>query len=196
MAVFADRQLLHTAQLPIGGFHVTKDLAAGLSTSLNHAERLKTVFGNVQSSPDDDREMVPVHLVGEEEHQIAKVPRSMVVNIIRPRIEETFECVKERLDSCGLTRAAGNHVVLTGGACQLAGVPELAARMLSRHVRVARPQNMRGLPDSASGPAFATAAGLLHWAAGEGRTLHGVDLEVAKPTGLFGRIVNFLRERV
>ena len=196
MAVFADGQVLHTAQLPIGGFHVTKDLAAGLSTSLSHAERLKTVYGNVQASPDDDRELVPVHLVGEEEHQIAKVPRSMVVNIIRPRLEETFEYVKERLDSCGLTRAAGNRVVLTGGACQLAGVREMAARMLSRHVRLGRPHAMRGLPDSASGPAFATAAGLLHWAAGEGRTLHDVDLESAQPAGLFRRIVNFLRERV
>ena len=197
MAVFADRQLLHTAQLPIGGFHVTKDLAAGLSTSLNHAERLKTVFGNVQSSPDDERELVPVHLVGEEEHQIAKVPRSMVVNIIRPRLEETFEYVKERLDSSGLTRAAGNRVVLTGGACQLAGVREMAARML--------------IAPCAAGPAAYACAGCpirrpvrhsqpppacLHWAAGEGRTLHDVDLEVAQPTGLFRRIVNFLRERV
>ena len=52
---------------------------------------MKTLFGNVQSSPDDERELLPVPLVGEEEHQIAKVPRSMVVNIIRPRLEETFE---------------------------------------------------------------------------------------------------------
>ena len=196
MAVFADRQLLHTAQLPIGGFHVTKDLATGLSTSLNHAERLKTVFGNVHASPDDDRELVPVHLVGEEEHQIAKVPRSMVVNNIRPRLEETFEYVKDRLESSGLTRAAGNRVVLTGGACQLAGVREMAARMLGRQVRLGRPHTVRGLPDSASGPAFATAAGLLHWASGEGRTLHDIDFEFAQPTGWFRRIVNFLRERV
>jgi len=196
MAVFGDGQLLHTAQLPIGGFHVTKDLATGLSTSLTHAERLKSLYGNVQSSPDDEREMVPVHLVGEEEHQIAKVPRSMVVNIIRPRIEETFEYVKDRLDSSGLTRAAGNRVVLTGGACQLGGVRELAARMLNRQVRLGRPHAVRGLPDAASGPAFATTAGLLHWAAGEGRTLHDVDLEVAQPAGLFRRLVNFLKERV
>jgi cell division protein FtsA len=72
----------------------------------------------------------------------------------------------------------------------------MAARMLSRHVRLARPHNMRGLPDSASGPAFATAAGLLHWAAGEGRTLHDVDLEVPQPSGILRRIVNFLRDRV
>ena len=100
MAVFAEGQLLHTAQLPIGGVHVTKDLAAGLSTSLAHAERLKTLYGNVQSSPDDEREMLPVPLVGEEEHQIAKVPRSMVVNIIRPRLEETFEWVQGAAGSC------------------------------------------------------------------------------------------------
>ena len=59
-------------------------------------------------------------------------------------------------------------------------------------MRLARPPALRGLPESASGPAFATAAGLLHWAAGEGRTLHDIDLEVAQPSGLFRRIVNFL----
>jgi cell division protein FtsA len=197
MAVFAEGQLMHTAQLPIGGLHVTKDLAAGLSTTLAHAERLKTLFGNVESSPDDERELLPVPLVGEEaEHQLAKVPRRMVVNIIRPRIEETFEYVKERLDSSGLTRAAGNRVVLTGGACQLAGVRELAARMLGRQVRLGRPLTLRGLPELASGPAFATAAGLLSWAAGDGRPFHDVNLEPEQPAGLFRRLVNFLKERV
>jgi cell division protein FtsA len=196
MAVFAEGQLLHTAQLPIGGVHVTNDLARLLSTPVAHAERLKTLYGNVQNCPDDEREMLPVPLVGEEEHQIAKVPRSMVVNIIRPRIEETFELVKERLDSSGLTRAAGTRVVLTGGACQLAGVRETAGRILNKQVRLGRPIALRGLPDSASGPAFATAAGLLAWASGEGRTMQDVDLEVERPSGFIRRIVNFLKERV
>ncbi len=98
MAVFAEGQLLHTAQLPIGGAHVTNDIARILSTPVAHAERLKTLYGSAHGSPDDEREMLPVPMVGEEEHQIAKVPRSMVVNIIKPRLEETFEMVKERLD--------------------------------------------------------------------------------------------------
>jgi cell division protein FtsA len=196
MAVFGEGQLLHTAQLPVGGVHVTNDLARILSTPVAHAERLKTLYGNVQSSPDDERELLPVPLVGEEEHQIAKVPRSMVVNIIRPRIEETFELVKERLDSSGLARASGSRVVLTGGACQLAGLRETAGRILGRQVRLGRPHAVRGLPDSASGPAFATAAGLLHWAAGEGRVMHDVDLDPEQPAGLLRRIVNFLKERV
>jgi cell division protein FtsA len=196
MAVFAEGQLLHTAQLPIGGQHVTNDLARMLSTPVVHAERLKTLYGNAQPCKDDEREMLPVPLVGEEEHQIAKVPRSMVVNVIRPRLEETFELVKERLDSSGLTRAAGTRVVLTGGACQLAGARDLAGRILNKQVRLGRPSALRGLPDSATGPAFATAAGLLAWTAGEGRTMRDVDLEVDRPTGFIRRIVNFLRERV
>jgi cell division protein FtsA len=196
MAVFAEGQLLHTAQLSVGGQHVTNDLARMLSTPVAHAERLKTLYGNAQPCKDDEREMLPVPLVGEEEHQIAKIPRSMVVNVIRPRLEETFEMVKERLDNSGLTRAAGTRVVLTGGACQLAGARDLAGRILNKQVRLGRPSALRGLPDSATGPAFATAAGLLAWTAGEGRTMRDVDLEVDRPTGLIRRIVNFLRERV
>jgi len=198
MAVFAEGQLLHTAQLPMGGVHVTNDLARVLSTPVAHAERLKTLYGNVHSSPDDEREMLPVPLIGEEDHQLAKVPRSMVVNIIRPRLEETFELVRDRLEECGLVRAAGSRVVLTGGACQLAGVRELAAAILGKdkQVRLGRPLGLRGLPDSASGPAFATAAGLLAWTAGEGRVMHDIDFEAERPTGLLRRLAAFLKERL
>jgi cell division protein FtsA len=196
MAVFAEGQLLHTAQLPVGGMHVTNDIARVLSTPVAHAERLKTLFGSAHASPEDEREMLPVPLVGEEEHQIAKVPRSMVVNIIKPRLEETFEMVKERLEGSGLGRAAGARVVLTGGASQLSGARETAARILGRQVRQGRPAPARGLPDSASGPAFATAVGLLAWAGGNGRYLADIDIDADRPRGVFRRVVNFLRERV
>ena len=196
MAVFAENHLLHTEQLPLGGLHVTRDIASVLSTTVTAAERLKTLWGSALVSPDDEREMLPVPLVGEDEHQIVKVPRSMIVNIIRPRLEETFELVRQRLDASGLGRAAGHRVVLTGGASQLAGVREMAAEMLGRQVRLGRPATLRGLPDSAQGPAFATAVGLLAWSAGEGRRLPDLDLDIDQPRGLFRRLVEFLRDRV
>jgi cell division protein FtsA len=87
-------------------------------------------------------------------------------------------------------------VVLTGGACQLPGLREMAARILGRQVRLGRPVALRGLPELASGPAFATAAGLLSWAGGKGRTFQDVDLEDDQPTGLLRRLVNFLKDRV
>ena len=196
MAVFAGGHLQHTSQIPLGGVHVTNDIARVLSTPVAHAERLKTLYGSAQSSPDDEREMLPVPSVGEDEHQIAKVPRSMVVSIVKPRLEETFELARQRLDEEGLGRASGHRVVLTGGASQLSGVMDMAQRVLGRQVRMGRPAATRGLPDSAGGPAFATAVGLLGWSAGTGRSLHDIDLDVEQRTGLFRRIVNFLRDRV
>jgi cell division protein FtsA len=195
-AVFGEGQLLHTGQTLVGGIHVTNDIARLLSTPVAHAERLKTLYGSCQASPDDEREMLPVPLVGEEEHQIARVPRSMVVSIIRPRLEEIFEIVKDRLDSSGLSRMAGARVVLTGGACQLAGARELAAQILGKQVRLGRPVGLRGLPEAASGPAFATGAGLLAWAAGEGRSMQDIDLAMRRPSGPLKRFISFLKERI
>ena len=148
VASFFENQLIHTAQIRIGGVHVTSDLAKGLSTPLAHAERLKTLWGNVESSPDDERDMLPVPRVGEADHHLSKVPRSMVVNIIRPRIEETLETVRDKLAESGLSHATGNRIVLTGGACQLPGLQHLASRILGHDVRVGRPPCSAACPKS------------------------------------------------
>ena len=196
MAVFNEGQLLHTAYLPVGGLHVTNDIARILSAPVAQAERLKTLYGSAQASPDDDREMLTISLVGEEQHHFHKVSRAEVVKIIRPRLEETFELVRARLEAANLTREAGNRVVLTGGASQLSGAREMASRILDRQVRLGKPAHLRGLPEVASGPAFATAAGLLAWASGGGRRLSDIELTDDRPPTLLRRIVNFLRERV
>jgi len=196
LAVFAEGQLLHTAQVPIGGQHVTRDLATILSTPIDNAERVKTLYGNAHAVQEDEREILAVQLIGEEDHQFAKVPRSMVIGVIRPRLEETFEMIRDRLDGAGLGRAGAGRVVLTGGASQLVGVRDLAYRILDRPVRLGRPAALRGLAEAASGPAFATACGLLNWAAGEGRALQDIELEARPSGGMVRRIVDFLRERV
>jgi len=196
IAVFSEGQLLHTAQLPVGGSHVTNDVARLLSTPVAEAERLKTVYGNAEGSPDDEREILSASMVGEEDHDLQRLPRSRLVSIIKPRLEETFELVRDRLDSVGLVLEAGTRVVLTGGASQLVGAREMAGRILDRQVRLGRPSGMRGLPDRASGPAFATAAGLLTWATGAGRRLADMDLTDDRPASRLRRFVNFLRDRV
>ena len=209
LAVFAENQLLYTGQLPVGGLHVTKDIAGVLSTPLGSAERLKVMHGNTEITSEDEREMLQVQLIGEEEHRFARMSRAKVVAVIRPRLEETFELVRDRLESAGLgsvgvtpagSRAgdgrSGGRIVLTGGASQLDGVQRMAARVLNRQVRLGRPTGLRGLPADAAGPGFATASGLLAWAAGAGHTLHDLDLTEPRPAGLLRRMIHFLRERV
>ncbi len=196
IGVWSEGNLLHTAQLAVGGSHVTNDLARVLSTSVADAERLKTVYGNAEGSPDDEREILSVPLVGEEERHFSKIPRSQLVDVIRPRLEETFELVRERLDGAGMAREVGTRVVLTGGASQLAGAREMAGRVLDRQVRLGRPLPLRGLADDLSGPGFATAAGLLTWAGGIGRTLADIDTSDDQPAGWISRAVNFIRNRL
>ena len=193
LAVFCEGQLLHTAHLAMGGVRVTADLAHGLSTTLATAERLKTLYGNLDGSPDDDSDMLPVPLVGEEEHNYQRVPRSMLVGILRPRLEEIFELMRDRLDQAGLGQAAERRVVLTGGASLLIGVRELAAKILNRQVRLGRPLGIRGLPEAACGASFATAAGLLAYAAGDGRTIADFENDHNSSPGLLDRILGFLR---
>lgn len=197
LATFAEGVLIHTAQLPVGGLHVTKDIATVLSTPLASAERLKAIYGNVEPSADDEREMLQVEMIGDDEHQFVPVPRSQLVGVIRPRMEETFELVRDRLEAAGLGRAANGRVVLTGGASQLGGVRDLAATILGRPVRFGRPTgSLRGLPRDSNGPEYATLCGLLTWAAGGGRSLTDIDLSEPRPAGVLRRVVDFLKERV
>jgi cell division protein FtsA len=120
----------------------------------------------------------------------------MLISVIRPRLEEIFELIKDRLETAGLGRAGGTRVVLTGGASQLGGVRELAAHMLERNVRLGRPGGMIGLPDSASAPNFATLVGLLAFATGDGQNLSDIDFDQERGSGWLRGFVDFLKNRV
>jgi len=165
IAVFYNGEVVHTDSIPVGGQHVTSDIARGLSTPLAHAERMKTLYGSALPSPSDERELIDVPLIGEEPSNNANhVPRSLLNGIIRPRLEETFELVRSRLEMAGVDRIAGRRLVLTGGASQLQGARELATLVLEKQVRMGRPMRISGLAEATSGPAFSTSAGLLRYA--------------------------------
>jgi cell division protein FtsA len=192
IGVFFDGNLIFADSVPIGGCHVTSDIARGLSTPLAHAERMKTLYGSAMNSSLDERETVAVPQIGEEDEHITHVPRSLLVGVIAPRIEETFELVRDRLEASGFDKVAGRRVVLTGGACQLQGVKELAGLILDKQVRVGRPLRVDGLAEATGGPAFSTAAGLLHFALSERvDSPHSGRSEAA---GLLGRFGVWLRD--
>ena len=166
IAVFSEGGPVLVDSVGLGGQHVTNDIARGLGTSMQHAERLKTLYGSAVENPGDDRELIDVPLIGEAPRLGGNpVPRTELVRIVRPRIEELFEHVRERLSASGCDEVAGRRVVLTGGASQLDGVAEVAARILEKQIRPGRPLGVEGLAESTAGPAFATAAGMLLYAA-------------------------------
>jgi cell division protein FtsA len=193
IGVFVGGNLVFTDSVPVGGLHVTNDIARGLSTPLAHAERLKALFGSAIASTLDEREMIAVPQIGEEDDgHVNHVPKSLLVSIIAPRIEETFEMVRNRLEAGGSDKIAGRRVVLTGGACQLHGVRELAGLILDKQVRIGRPLRVKGLAEATHGPAFSTAAGLLHFAMSERAERPRPGRAAGR--GLFGQAVHWLRE--
>jgi cell division protein FtsA len=165
-AVFAGGSLRHIDSLAVGGSHVTQDIARGLSTSMAGAERIKTLHGSAIASANEDREMIEAPPRGDDPGAGPVIaPRSLLKGVIAPRVEETFELLRERLKASGAGIEPGASIVLTGGASQLAGVREVAVRVFDRPVRLGRPRRVPHLADAASGPAFCAAAGVLHRAA-------------------------------
>ena len=178
---------LHFGVLPVGGMNVTRDLARGLNISASMAERLKTLHGSALGSSKAFGDEIDLSTA---DHDGPVVPLRQLTEIIRPRLEETFEMVRDHIQKSGFDRYIGRRVVLTGGASQLNGAKELAAQILERDVRLATPMRLTGLPDMASGPAFAACAGLVAYS----RREHTDQLlSEAVGYGRVGRMMDWLK---
>ncbi len=160
VAVFHDRTLAFVDAVGVGGQNVTSDIATGVTSPWEAAERIKTLYGSALESPGDDQQMVPCPPMGAQD-ELHHEPLSLVTSIVRSRVEETFEILRDRLKAAGADGFAGRRIVLTGGAAELSGAPQLAEYIFKKRARIGRPHGLVGLPDHMSGPDYAVACGLI-----------------------------------
>jgi len=164
--VFFNGAVMHTAVLPIGGNHLTADVAAGLRTPLSDAERLKISHGVATNLVVGRDEKVQVPGVGGREPRV--IARKLLGEIIEPRMEEIFAMAQRELMRSGVVDSLASGVVLVGGTSLLEGTQELAERTFNLPVRRGLPINLKDMPEELMKPMYTTAAGLmLH--AGYGR---------------------------
>ncbi len=195
VAVFQNNALVYTDAIPIGGRHVTNDIAKGLTTTVADAERLKALYGSAMASNTDESELIDVPKMGEDERSAPNhIPRSLLIGIIQPRLEEIFELIRARLQDSGLGPVLGRRVVLTGGASQIPGMRELAGHVLDKQVRLGKPIRLSGLPDAVSGPAFATTAGLLTYVSERSDEMPADIMAQVEPGTLWERVKYWLKE--
>ena len=196
VSVFNGGQLVYADALAIGGHHLTLDIARHLSVSVADAERLKVMYGSVLPGQADERDLIPVVPVGQTPDEApGQIPRSHITRVLRPRIEEILTAVRDRMQAMGVMDLSGRRFVLTGGASELTGLPEVARRTLARNVRNGRPMGISGLPDMARSAAFATVAGMLIYPQVCGQE-YAEPRRVAKLTGTdgyFARIGSWLK---
>ena len=166
VSVFIKKHMIYADAVRLGGDHVTSDISKGLQVPLAQAERIKTFHGGVVATGMDDREMIDMEgETGDWERDRRRVSRSELIGIMRPRVEEILEEVRVRLDAAGFEHLPSRQIVLTGGGSQIPGLDGLATRILGQQVRLGRPLRVQGLPQAATGPAFASAVGLCLFAA-------------------------------
>ena len=161
IALFTEGSVVHTAVLPVGAMHVTNDIAIGLRTTLTEAEMLKVNYGHAIPACIPSEEMVELHQIGQDRVQV--VPRRHIAEIIAPRAHEILEMVRIEMRRGGHDGFLPGGVVVTGGGCRLLGFTEAAQEHLDLPVRIGTPHGALGMSDQVTGPAYATAIGLLRW---------------------------------
>ncbi|MBI2370342.1 MAG: cell division protein FtsA [Deltaproteobacteria bacterium] len=159
LAIFCEGSVRHTASLPLGGNHVTRDIAVGLRAPFGAAEEVKIKYGCALASMVDPEETVEVPSVGGRRPRM--LSRQVLCQIIEPRVEEIFTMVAREVGRTGAEEMLTAGAVLTGGSAMLEGMPELAEQILDMPVRVGTPIGVGGLSDVVRSPMYATGVGLV-----------------------------------
>lgn len=161
VAVYEEGELLHTAIIPVGAGHITNDIAIGLRTSIDTAERIKLEYGMARSTYVDKREEIDLSQIDSQEE--GTVSHYHVAEIIEARLEEIFELVQKELKLIGKAGLLPAGIVLSGGGAKMPHIVEMAKDILRLPTQIGFPQGFSGVLDRIDDPAFATAAGLVQW---------------------------------
>jgi len=161
ISIFIEGSVWHTVILPVGGHHLTNDIAVGLRAPYATAEELKTKCGHAQPGHIEGDELLDVAAFGEQARQ--QVSRRFLSQIIQARTAEIFELILKETKRSGYDGLLPAGLVLCGGTASLPGIQELGREVLDMPVRVGAPRGLRGLVDVLNDPAYATSVGLLLW---------------------------------
>ena len=191
LAVFADGAITHTSVLALGGNHVSNDIAVGLRTPFEEAERIKKKFGVASARLLGSDDILTVPSVGGRRPR--DVSRKLLCEVIEPRMEEILSLARGELAKAGLEDRIPCGVVLSGGCSALAGIAELAEEVFEAPVRLGTPQNVGGLQDVVKDPMYATGVGLVLYGANQDRGLGGSRFRI-RDESIFRRVRQRMRE--
>jgi cell division protein FtsA len=161
LAVYEEGDLLHASVLPLGQQHLTNDLAIGLRSSIETAEKVKLLYGHTDPKAVNKLDEIDLAKIDEQEKE--SVERGYVAEIMEARLEEIFAMVAKELKNIGRDGKLPSGIVLTGGGAKLPGVVDFAKKQLRLPCVLGKPQNITTVIDRIDDPSFATVVGLLLW---------------------------------
>ncbi len=167
ISVFEEGTILHSVCLPVGGENVTNDIAIGLRTSIDTAEKIKIEFGSVLAEEIQEREMIDLSTVSKMDTQT--VSKKYMAEIMQARYYEIFSLIKDEMKRVGRDGLLPAGALLTGAAVKAPGVLDLAREVLGLPVQMGFPVEIGGVIEKVDDPAYATALGTLLWGVREGQ---------------------------
>ena len=188
IAIFVDGAIKHTSVLSLGGNHLTNDIAVGLRTPMNEAEKIKQQSGCCLTSMVSRDETIEVPSVGGREPRI--LSRQLLAEILEPRVEEIFTLVNRDIVRSGYEDLIASGVVITGGSSILTGMPELAEQIFNLPVRRGMPMGIGGLTDVVNSPIYATGVGLVKYGS---RNLNSKNFTIGQEN-IFDKITSRMKE--
>ena len=191
IAVFADGSIKHTSVLGLGGYHISNDIAVGLRTPFEEAERVKKKFGVAAARFLRTDDVITVPSVGGRRPR--EVSRKILCEIIEPRVDEILSLARQELTKSGLAERIPSGVVLTGGCSALEGITELAEEVFESPVRRGSPIHVGGLQDVVRSPMYATGVGLVLFGFSQTRVNPQSRFRI-RDESIFGRVKQRMRE--
>jgi cell division protein FtsA len=189
VAMYHEGSIVHTSVLGLGGAHVSNDIAVGLRTPFDEAERVKKKFGVAAARFLGSDDVISVPSVGGRRPR--EVSRKLLCEIIEPRVDEILSLARQSLVKEGLEDRIPSGVVLTGGCSALEGVPDLAEEIFETPVRIGIPCRVGGLQDVVRGPMYATGVGLVLFGASQDRENTRFRI---RDESIFGRVKQRMRD--
>lgn len=189
MVVFDEGDICHSAVLPIGSGHLTSDIAIGLRTSLDVAEKVKIEYGMATSVLLSDKDIVDLSRFDKSEDQ--QISRRYIAEIIEARLMEIFMMIKTELRKVGKDGMLPAGAVLVGGGAKLPGIVDFAKDHLGLPAQIGFPIELRGVVDRLDDPRFVTAIGLVLW----GMDSNNLSTFAREPSfgGIFARLKNWFK---
>jgi cell division protein FtsA len=160
IALYMEGHVWHTKVIPVGGYHITNDIASGMRAPYEVADRVKIRYGDCRPEEIDAAFTFTVDAFNET----IQVGRQELAHVIEARVDEIFQLILQEIRQSGYDGLLPAGIVLTGGSSQLRGITDIAERVLNVPARVAGPKNVAGMVDPLQSPAYATSVGLLRWA--------------------------------
>lgn len=191
LAIYYNNDVWHTTSIPIGGAHITNDIAQIFHLPPNEAEDVKKTHGFALPELIGEEEFFYTRAFGQDEP--VKYSRKELAAVIASRVEEIFQLIRQDIKRSGMDQLLPAGMVLTGGCADLPGIDRVASRVLGFPVRIAKPENLTGMIDQLDYPAFSTSVGLLYWRM-KTENVEDPGMKTADRGETMGRVMRFLRQ--